>query len=995
MIDGTGNALPTGTALSDSGTLDLNGYSQQVASVTGSGTVTNGSSTADTFTVNNAGVNTFAGLISGKLALIKSNAGTLTLSDADTYTGSTTLLGGTLSVSADNNLGTAPSSATAGSIVLNGGTLQATASFTLSSKRGIVLGPTSGSDTGTIDVTSGQTLTYGGILANNGSGTGAFTKIDSGTLTLSGLNTYTGPTTISAGTVADGISNALPSGTVLSDSGTLDLNGYSQQVASVTGSGTVTNSSSTAGTFTVNNGSSDTFAGLVSGNLALTKSNSGTLTLASANTYGGATIISAGTLADGFSNALPSGTALSDSGTLDLNGFSQQVAGVTGSGTVTNSSSTAGTFTVNNGSSDTFAGLVSGNLALTKSNSGTLTLGSTNTYSGATTISAGTLQLGATNAIPSTSDVTDNATLDLDGHSDTIGALSGSGSVTSSVAGAMTLTVGADNHSGTFSGVIHNGSGTVALSKSGSGTETLSGVNTYSGTTTISAGTIADGISNALPTGTALSDNGTLDLNGFSQQVASVTGSGTVTNSSSTAGTFTVNNASADTFAGLLGGNLSLTKSNGGTLTLGSANTYTGPTTISAGTLADGISNALPAGTALSDSGTLDLNGFSQRAAGVTGSGTVTNSSSTAGSFTVNNASADTFAGLISGNLALTKSNSGTLTLSGANMYSDGTTVNAGTLLVTNSSGSGTGIGTVNVNNSATLGGTGTTAGVAINSGGTLSPGVSGPGTLAVSNLVFSSGAIALMDVNSPYATAGTDYDQVIDSGALTLNGATLTLNGGATAAGALVSMELFNHTGSGAVSGTFNGIAEGTVVSVGSFQGFLTYKGGSGNNSVVLESLPSTRIDDGTAQRSMVRSLTLTFASSIAATLSSVMANLSLKRASDGLSVGLTGTLNSTGTVLTLKFTGSSIIGGSLADGRYTLSYGGATLLSSTQLWRLFGDLYGTASVNAADYTAFMAAMSSRVGMSNYSVYFDYNADGIIVNADETAFMQRYGTSI
>ncbi len=119
---------------------------------------------------------------------------------------------------------------------------------------------------------------------------------------------------------------------------------------------------------------------------------------------------------------------------------------------------------------------------------------------------------------------------------------------------------------------------------------------------------------------------------------------------------------------------------------------------------------------------------------------------------------------------------------------------------------------------------------------------------------------------------------------------------------------------------------------------------------------------------------------------------------------VGLAGKLDSTGKVLTLTFTGSSIIGGSLADGRYTLSYAGSGLLAAgtagqtnetLYLWRLFGDLYGTSSVNAADYTAFYAAMNSRKGLSNYSAYFDYDANGIIVNTDQTAFMQRYGTSI
>ena len=68
--------------------------------------------------------------------------------------------------------------------------------------------------------------------------------------------------------------------------------------------------------------------------------------------------------------------------------------------------------------------------------------------------------------------------------------MTGSGTVTTSLAGSVTLTVGATNDSGTFSGVIHDGSGTIALAVNGTGTETLSGANTYSGPTTVSAGTL-------------------------------------------------------------------------------------------------------------------------------------------------------------------------------------------------------------------------------------------------------------------------------------------------------------------------------------------------------------------------------------------------------------------------------------------------------------------------------------------------------------------------
>src|SRR5579883_1549841 len=383
------NALPTGTALSDSGTLDLNGFAQQVASVTGSGTVTD-SGAAATFTVNNSSSDNFAGLLSGSLALTKTAAGTLTLANGNTYSGITTINGGTIDITADSGLGTAPGSVTANSITFGGGTLETSATFTLNSNRGITL--TSGAGGGTVLVDPTFTTTYNGIIAGSNAAD-TFTKSGTGTLILGGVSTYSGATNISAGTIQNGVANALPTGTALSDSGTLDLNGFAQQVASVTGSGIVTDSGAAA-VFTVNNSGSDTFAGTMTGSLALTKSAAGTLTLNSANTYSGATTISAGTIADGIANALPTGTALSDSGTLDLNGFAQQVASVTGSGVVTDSGTSA-VFTVNNSGSDTFAGTLTGSLALTKTAAGTLTLANGNTYSGITTINAGTIAISA------------------------------------------------------------------------------------------------------------------------------------------------------------------------------------------------------------------------------------------------------------------------------------------------------------------------------------------------------------------------------------------------------------------------------------------------------------------------------------------------------------------------------------------------------------------------------------------------------------------------
>src|SRR5205823_1860662 len=146
---------------------------------------------------------------------------------------------GTLSISADRNLGAVPSTATPAKVVLNGGTLQTTATFAIDSKRGIAAGPSSGTGTGALSITSG-TLTYNGVIANNGSGTGNFAKTGSGIAILGGSNTYTGTTTIAGGTLRIGAAGALPttSPIVVSSGSTpvLDLNNTSISVGSLTGS---------------------------------------------------------------------------------------------------------------------------------------------------------------------------------------------------------------------------------------------------------------------------------------------------------------------------------------------------------------------------------------------------------------------------------------------------------------------------------------------------------------------------------------------------------------------------------------------------------------------------------------------------------------------------------------------------------------------------------------------------------------------------------------
>ena len=156
-------------------------------------------------------------------------------------------------------------------------------------------------------------------------------------------------------------------------------------------------------------------------------------------------------------------------------------------------------------------------------------------------------------------------------------------------------------------------SGPGGLDMVGGGTLILSGSDTYSGGTTISAGTTKLGSSAALPSGTAATVNGTLDLSTFGATLGALTGAGTVNHSGSGSSALTVGsgNASGD-FAGTIentGGRLGLLKTGSGELILSGSDGFSGGTTVNAGKLCLTSSNALAAGTSLTvgSSGTLLL----------------------------------------------------------------------------------------------------------------------------------------------------------------------------------------------------------------------------------------------------------------------------------------------------------------------------------------------------------------------------------------------------
>ena len=154
----------------------------------------------------------------------------------------------------------------------------------------------------------------------------------------------------------------------------------------------------------ISNATASQINGIISGSSVITKSGSGSLTLLKANTYSGDTTVSSGSLIIGVTNAFSPNSRLNLDGTLDLKGRSAQTAGLTGSGTITSSSS--GTYNINIGNSDanTFSGNIAngtGTLSLTKSGDGDLILSGNNTYTGGTNFNGGIITLNSSTAIGS------------------------------------------------------------------------------------------------------------------------------------------------------------------------------------------------------------------------------------------------------------------------------------------------------------------------------------------------------------------------------------------------------------------------------------------------------------------------------------------------------------------------------------------------------------------------------------------------------------------
>ncbi|WP_342642201.1 autotransporter domain-containing protein [Rhodoligotrophos ferricapiens] len=406
--------------------------------------------------------------------ITKTGNGTLVLGGTNSYAGGTNVQGGIVSVSSAANLGHRNSQVS----LSNNAELLATRSFT--SQHNILIGEGGG----TLSADPGATMTLNGLI----SGTGLFTKDGEGTVVLgNGGNTYSGPTTIRAGTLRTGAAGALGAGAITIDAGgILDLNNFDQTVAALIGDdgGEIQLGSAT---LTVNQDIDTTYEGIITGTGGLTKEGEGTLTLQGVNTYSGMTTINEGTLMAGIADVIADSVVnIGATGIFDLNDLSQTVAGLIGAAGAEVQIGSA-TLTVDQTSDTTFGGIVTGTGDFIKTGGGILTVGGELDNTGYIIVSGGTLRAGADNIFgEGLLSIENNATLDLAGHDQSLSGFSDLDEPSQGTIelGGATLTL-TGNGDYVFDGDII-GDGQIV--KSGSGTFTYGGEGQTNGSLTTREG---------------------------------------------------------------------------------------------------------------------------------------------------------------------------------------------------------------------------------------------------------------------------------------------------------------------------------------------------------------------------------------------------------------------------------------------------------------------------------------------------------------------------
>ena len=710
--------------------------------------------------------------------VIRTGAGSLTLSGAMNIAGTFTNSGTAPTVYPSVGTGTAP----AGSTFING-------TVNAGSVTGIVQNGTSDLVLGNLGNTyaAGITIQNGIVIFNNTiAGSSNSLGNSANTIFLGNASTVTNATMNFAATVGGGIA---PTGGTATFS-----NGIT--VGSKTGEGANVISASDY------NLALSGAISLTGGDLTFAPANTGTSTISFSGGITGVGNLFISDVAGAAGNVVTlSGNPINNTGSITFNNATINGVAATGANTGTN------TVSANIGSSVN---------QVTENSTNPVTLSGTNTYTGGTAINLGTLEFGKTASMPSTGAVTVNSggtiAVAVGGTGQFTNATSGAGSlggIFSGVgAGSATIilnpgsSVGVDTGSGSviYAGDITNSG--LGLAKLGANTLTLTGANTYNGLTTIAGGTLqigSGGTAGMLGSGSVI-DKGTLAFDrtdnyggAFSQSISGTGG--------------------LSVLAGLV--------------TLTGANTYTGPTAVTAGTLQAGIATVggvFPSTGAfggnsavtLTQGTTLDLNGFNETIGSLADTGTgATVTSSTAGAVTLitgTNNGSTTFSGVVqngAGTVGLTAFGFGnTLTLKGANTYTGTTTVMGGVL---NLGGAGT-IGSISSSSPLVLGGvagggtfaytrtgtnTQTFAGTTINQGGNAIT-ESLPGqTINLGTLTGNHGGTVDIGSTGVVTTTSGNANGII-GGFATFGGKTTWAVAPATPGGAITGLASTSYTESG-----------------------------------------------------------------------------------------------------------------------------------------------------------------------------------------------------
>jgi autotransporter-associated beta strand protein len=649
------------------------------------------SNTTSTFTVDNIAYSNSTPAVSAGSFY---NGGTGTWSSTSANFSTSAAVG--LTLVQDNGSTTLTFGGTAGTVTVSGGVTAAggatftTTGYTITGSSINLTGTSAAANTIIIDGASSSASVASALTGTNG-----LTKAGTGSLTLSGANTYSGTTAISAGTLRAVGTSAMGTSSVTLSGGTLEL-------ANDTNS-TYTNNVTVSANSTIKSDlSSGTGAGITN--------TLGTLTIG-AQTL---TIDKGSNVTSGTAGVTFGATTLSGASTFTVNSGSQlNLAAIT----LVNATA----LTIGGAGDTTVSGVISGgssSSSLVKTGTGTLTLSGNSSYSGFTNITAGTVKLGNTGAAnasvfgsgSSTNarvSITNGGTLDLNGF------VSASQGKTFLIAGTGAASAG---------GAIINSSTTAAQNYGAIILTADATIAANSGAITLSASDSAK----------------TLDLNGYNLTLAGSTG-GTVSHAifggskiiKSGSGTWTLtpsNNTTAFAAYGV-GSGANAPSSVAGPITAASNVYWTGGLDINVGTIRLGTNSALAGGgnVTVASGATLDLNGRtidSTNALSIIGSAALVNNNATASSFaglvtltgnaTINAAtgnitlgnigtiSGDTFTLTVDGAKdtsitsiigtgagGITKNGAGRLTLAGANTLSGAININTGTIRITNASGLG------------------------------------------------------------------------------------------------------------------------------------------------------------------------------------------------------------------------------------------------------------------------------------------------------------------